>query len=280
MRIGMNLLLWGVEIDSSHLPVLEMLRSAGYDGVEIPVVGQPDAEIAALRRATETLGLAVTTATFIPPEANPISPDAAVRRAALALIAQRIDAAAALGADLLVGALYQAHKVFTGLPPTEDEWRRSADFLRAAGERAAAAGIRLGLEFLNRFEVHLVNTSERAARMVRDVGLASVGVLYDTHHAHIEDPDARSALPAVRGELLHVHASESHRGTLGTGRVDWSGTFEALAAIGYDDWVVVEAFGTRDPGLVAAANVWRNAFESEEQLARDAIGFLRARLRR
>jgi D-psicose/D-tagatose/L-ribulose 3-epimerase len=36
-KIGMNLLLWGTEINESLFPVLEEIKRAGYDGVEIPI---------------------------------------------------------------------------------------------------------------------------------------------------------------------------------------------------------------------------------------------------
>ncbi|MFP6654704.1 MAG: TIM barrel protein, partial [Myxococcota bacterium] len=132
------------------------------------------------------------------------------------------------------------------------------------------------LEFLNRFEVYLINTAEAAARMCAEVGLDNVGVLYDTHDANIEDPDPSLALPMTGEHLFHVHLSESHRGTLGTVQVKWAETFGALRAMDYRGWLTIEAFGTDDASIVHAANVWRNAFESPEQLYRDGFAFIRA----
>jgi D-psicose/D-tagatose/L-ribulose 3-epimerase len=138
--------------------------------------------------------------------------------------------------------------------------------------------VRLGLEFLNRFEVFLINTSADCKRMVEDVGLDNVGVHYDTHHANIEDPAPAAALANIREVINHVHLSESHRGTLGTGQVDWDGTFAALEAIDYSGWLVIESFGTADPELAVAANVWRNAFASPEEVYQEGIRFIRQRV--
>ena len=33
----MNLLLWGTEINDSLFPVLEQIKSLGFDGVEVPI---------------------------------------------------------------------------------------------------------------------------------------------------------------------------------------------------------------------------------------------------
>jgi len=278
VKIGMNMLLWGIQITPAHIPVFGRLAAAGYDGVEIPVVGQSQADLKAMARACDDLGLARTAAAFVGADANPISPDPAVRRAAVDNLKKGIDDARLIGADILVGGIYQAHKYFTGAGPTPDEWQWSADYLRCCGEYGQQLGVRLGLEFLNRFEVFLINTSADCKRMVQQVGLPNVGVHYDTHHSNIEEPDPREALRGCADVLNHVHLSESHRGTLGTGQVDWDANFAALREINYSGWLVIESFGTVDPALAAAANIWRNAFASPEEVYARGIEFIRARL--
>ncbi len=278
VKIGMNMLLWGIEITPQHIPVFEGLAAAGYDGVEIPVVGQSTADLKTMASACDDLDLARTAVAFVGAEVNPISPDPAIRAAAVDSLKKGIDDTVLIGADILVGGIYQSHKYFTGSGPTEQEWNWSADYLRTCGEYALQAGVRLGLEFLNRFEVFLINTSAECKRMVEQVGLDNVGVHYDTHHANIEDPDPRGALQNIGGVINHVHLSESHRGTLGTGQVDWDANFAALKDIDYSGWLVIEAFGITDPNLAAAANVWRNAFSSEEEVYRKGIEFIRHHL--
>jgi D-psicose/D-tagatose/L-ribulose 3-epimerase len=278
VKIGMNMLLWGIQIGPQHIPVFKSLAAAGYDGVEIPVVGQSREALKTMAAACDDLGLARTASAFVGADVNPISPDAAVRVAAIDNLKKGIDDSRLIGADILIGGVYQSHKYFTGSGPTQQEWDWSAEYLRTCGEYAQQAGVQLGLECLNRFEVFLITTSAECRRMVEQVGLDNVGVHYDTHHANIEDPNPREALQNIRGVLNHVHLSESHRGTLGTGQVDWDANFAALHEIDYEGWLVIEAFGTTDPDLAAAANVWRNAYESREEVYRSGIEFIRARL--
>ena len=278
VKIGMNMLLWGAETTSAHIPVFKGLAEAGFDGVEVSVVGQEAAELRTMRDALTDLNLATTASTFVPPEANPIAADAATRRAAVDYMKARIDETALMGSELLVGGIYQAHKVFSGCGPSAEEWQWSRDYLAEVGSYAASANIRLGLEFLNRFEVYLINTAADAARMCDHVGLDNVGVLYDTHHANIEDPDPAQALASMGKHLFHIHLSESHRGSLGTGQVKWQETFDALAAQNYQGWLTIEAFGTADAAIAGAANIWRNAFDSEAQLYRDGIAFIKRAL--
>ena len=278
VKIGMNMLLWGIEITPEHIPVFESLAAVGYDGVEIPVVGQSMEDLRTMASACDDLGLARTAVAFVGADVNPISPNPSVRAAAVDNLKKAVDDAKFIGADILVGGIYQAHKVFSGKNPTEEEWNWSAEYLRTCGVYAQKSGVRLGLEFLNRFEVYLINTSAECKRMVDQVGLDNVGVHYDTHHANIEDPDISLALLNIQSVVNHVHLSESHRGTLGTGQVDWDANFSALKAIDYQGWLVIEAFGNTDPDLAAAANIWRNAFNSPEEVYERGIEFIRARL--
>lgn len=280
VKIGMNMLLWGIETTPDKIPVFEGLAEAGFDGVEIPLVGQPTEQLKQMASACDSLGLERTASAFVGLEENPISSEPAIRAAAVENLKRAVDDANVIGANIIIGGLYQAHKYFTGRAATEDEWNWSAEYLHTAGEYAAQSGVSLGLEFLNRFEAFLVTNSADCKRMVKQVGLDNVGVHYDTHHANIEDPMPAVALHNIMSELNHVHLSESHRGTLGTGQVDWAANFAALIEIDYSGWLVIESFGTSDPDLAVAANVWRNVFSSREEVYREGIKFIREHLNR
>lgn len=278
VKIGMNMLLWGIETTPEKIPVFEGLAKAGFDGVEIPLVGQSQAQLKEMACACDGLGLQRTASAFVGLQENPISSDPAIRAAATENLKRAVDDANVIGAEIIIGGLYQAHKYFTGTAATADEWNWSAEYLHTVGEYAAKSGVSLGLEFLNRFEVFLITNSADCKRMVEQVGLDNVGVHYDTHHANIEDPAPGVALGNIKGVLNHVHLSESHRGTLGTGQVDWAANFSALKDLDYSGWLVIEAFGTSDPELAVAANVWRNAFTSEDELYRRGIEFIQENL--
>ena len=62
-------------------------------------------------------GLGCTAVTCIGPEANPISPDAAIRKAAVDRHKWAIEMTAILGADLLAGPFHSPLAVFSGEPP-------------------------------------------------------------------------------------------------------------------------------------------------------------------
>lgn len=275
MRYGFNLLLWTVHVEPRHHDVFGRLAELGYDGVEVPVgVGAP-AEYAALRRVIEAEGLATTACALATPEADPSSADASTRRAALAHLKERIDCAHELGSSLLVGPLYAAHRSFREPAPGEEARKLAADVFAEACEHAHGRGVTLCLEPLNRFEIQLVNTVEEALQVVEAVDHPRLKVHYDTHHAHIEEASHVAALERCGRHLGHVQLSESHRGTLGTGQVRWDDVARGLRAVGYEGWIVGEAFGTGVEHHSAAACVHRDCFESRDEVLSRALPFMR-----
>lgn len=276
MTPGLNLFLWTDEVTAAHRPLFDRLARLGYGAVEVPVLHTAaEAPYAAIRGWCEELGLARSSCAALPPSCNPASADPAVRAAARDTIRRSIDCSAALGATVLVGPLHSALGHFSGVAPTDDEWRWSVETMRAVGEHAAQAGIALSIEPLNRFECYLLNDQRSGARYVRDVGLANVGLLYDTFHAHIEEKDPAAALAEVLPLVNHFHVSENDRSTPGAGQVRWAETFATLKRGGWNGVLMVEAFGTALPALAAATRIWRPMFESQDRLAAEAIGFLR-----
>ena len=100
-------------------------------------------------------------------------------------------------------------------------------------------------------------------------------MMYDTFHANIEEKHIPQAIRTCRDYTVHVHISENDRSTPGSGHVDWDETFDTLKETGYNGWMVVEAFGLALPEIAAATKIWRRMYQSEEQLARDSLEFMK-----
>src|SRR5712691_3749954 len=230
MKLGMNMLLWSTDVSGPEfVPIFEMLRDVGYDGIEVPIFGGADVdELARLGERLDALGLVPLGVTARSEADSPISPDPQVRARALAATNAAVDGCAALGAKTLCGPIEAPLGVFSGTGPTDEERARSVEYLRAAAEYAASRDVTLVVEYLNRFEMYLVNCAADAAALVRAVDHPNCRLMYDTFHAHIEEKDPRSALHDCADLLVHVHASENDRGTPGTGQVAWDLTFSTL----------------------------------------------------
>jgi len=168
--------------------------------------------------------------------------------------------------------------LFSGAGPTDDEWKWGVESMRAVAEHAGKVGVTLAVECLNRFETYLLNSHADAARFVRDVDHTSCRMMYDTFHANIEEKNIAAALDSCKDVLAHVHISENDRSTPGAGNIKWEETFDALQAVGYDGWLTVEAFGQALPEIAEATKIWRRMYETEEQLASDALAFIKSQV--
>ena len=273
MKLGMNLLLWSGQLEERLLPILEQLKRIGYDGVEVPLFNL-DLDYSAWNNRLKDLGLGATAVTVRNGDDNPISPDARVRAKGIDATKRAIDCCRSVGASHLVGPFHSALGVFSGKGPTSDEWKWGVESLRIVAEHAGKVGVMLAIEPLNRFETYLLTTHADAARFAREVNHANCRIMYDTFHANIEEKNVLPVLQSINDMLCHVHISENDRSTPGQGNIRWRENFDALRMIGYQGWLVVEAFGLALPELAAATKIWRRMFDSELQLAKDAFEFI------
>ena len=279
MKIGMNLFLWTDAPEfSRHSARVEFIQRVGFDGVEFPVERMSASDIAKFSEQCDALGLGRTAvAVFDPSKYDPISPDKALRDASIRALDEFSAKARDIGADLLSGPFFQGLGRFSGAAATRDEWNRALDTLGEACTLAGRRGIRVALEPLNRFEMYFANTLSDAQRFVRELDLANVGILGDTMHSNIEELNVPQAYADAMPELMHVHISESTRGTPGSGHGVPPALFGALKAAGYDGYLTIEAFsGGTTPSMIPALCLWRNPDDNDEEIARKGYEFIRS----
>ncbi|MBV8584786.1 MAG: TIM barrel protein, partial [Verrucomicrobia bacterium] len=154
----MNLLLWATHVTEEHYPELEKIKAAGFDGVEVPIFGGDDGHYQKLRKKLDELDLKASAVTVATPEANPISPDPAIRKAATERLKTIARQSGILAADIMCGPFHQALGMFSGTGPSEDEFNRVAEVHREVADEAQRHGVCLAIEFLNRFECYFLNT--------------------------------------------------------------------------------------------------------------------------
>ena len=271
-KIGMNLLLWGTEINASLFPVLEQIKAAGYDGVEVPIFDTDPDHWESWRKKLDELELDRVAVTINGPDHHQISADASMRRKTLERNKMALECARVLGSSLLTGPYHSALGVFTGSKSSEEENKWAAENLYALADHANSMNITLGLEYLNRFESYLVSCTDELIALVDCVGHPNCQLMFDSFHANIEETNLGDAIKRMGNRLVHVQLSENHRGTLGAGHVDFSNILTALDEINYKGMVSIEAFSSK----LSAANIWRNMFDSEMQLVNDSIQYLKS----
>ncbi|MDH3651238.1 MAG: sugar phosphate isomerase/epimerase [Saprospiraceae bacterium] len=268
------MLLWTTNVDGSYQPILEDIKRVGFDGVEIPIGDGDAVSYRQLGKMIADLELGCTAVSSVFEDGNPASPDPAIRANAVEQLKWRIDMGAELGVDVIGGPFHSAFAYFSGEPPTPDERKRSTEVLRQAAEHAEGSGIILTPEALNRFECYLYNTLDEIAEMIHAVDHPNLKMIFDTHHAHIEEKSMASVIHKHKDVIAHVHISENDRGTPGTGQVAWDEVFSNLYEIGYDRWLTIEAFSRNNPEFASGINVWRNFAPTLNEIYEEGFAFI------
>src|SRR5215475_1050806 len=167
MKIGMNLLLWTAHLTKEHLPILEKIKKAGFDGIEAPIFDGDAKHYSTMKKELDKLGLKCSTVTVVDKTTNPISAQKETRAAALTRLKWALDMSSALGADVLAGPVHSALGEFSGQGPTDDEKKRGAEVMRSPAEHAKSVNVRIAVEYLNRFETYFLTTAADTAAFVK-----------------------------------------------------------------------------------------------------------------
>jgi D-psicose/D-tagatose/L-ribulose 3-epimerase len=276
MKFGINTFLWGVHFGPTDFHRLPAIKEAGFTGIEFAVLDPPNLPASAIRQELERVGLEGTAVGIVPGSLHLGSSDAGVRSRTQEHLKACIQATAEAGATLLSGPMYSPVGYLTGSRRTDDEWKWTVEGWQIIAPTAAAAGVEIGIEPLNRFETYFLNTAADAAKFCDEVGHPSVGILFDTFHANIEEKTAGEAVRAAGPHLKHLHTCENDRGTPGSGHVQWPEFFAAVKAVGYDRWMTIESFGFSLGELSAAAAIWRDLAPTPDDIAFEGVKFLRA----
>ena len=281
MRLGVCTWVWASPLgDADVLPLAERAAGLGFDVLELCVEDPDLVTVETLVEARERTGIEYSVCGAFGPDRDLAHPDAGPRANAAAYLDRLLELAAAIGSPHVCGPMYAA----VGKEPAVDddarkvEWERAVTGLATAARRAEELGVRLAIEPLNRFETDLVNTAEQGRALCEAIGSPAAGLLLDTFHMNIEETSIGEAIRASGDRLVHVHACENDRGTLGRAHVPWPEVFSALRDVGYDGQVVIEAFTPAVTTIARAVAMWRPLGATGDELATAGLAFLRQSL--
>jgi Sugar phosphate isomerases/epimerases len=245
------------------------------DFVEIALLNAPAVDAAHTRALLEKHGVRAVCSLGLPAvNWASVNPEGAVEHLKVAL-----DKTKELGGEALSGVTYGGIGERTGVPPTEAEYDNIARALDAAAKHAKALGVAFGIEPVNRYENHLINTGAQAAWMIEKVGADNIFIHLDTYHMNIEEKGAANGILDARDHLRYIHLSESDRGTPGEGTCDWDEVFGALAAIGFKGGLAMESFINMPPEVAYGLSVWRPVARNFEEVMDNGLPFLRNKAR-
>jgi D-psicose/D-tagatose/L-ribulose 3-epimerase len=275
MKFGANTFIWSDHFDPGQTALLDRLKQAGFDGVEIPLIEPEQKRVAEIRRTIERSGLECTVCSVLAPGLSTISDDADIRNKTQKHLERCIQTVAELGASVIAGPLYAPVGYLPGRRRTQEEWKHAVNCFQQLGPELDEFQITLAIEPLNRYETYFLNTAADAAQLCEEINHPKIGVLFDTYHANIEEKNIAQGIAACGPCLRHVHSCENDRGIPGTGHVDWLAVASALREGHYDGWLTIEGFGFSLGALSTAASIWRDLAPEAEDIAFKGLPFLR-----
>lgn len=275
-RFGAHAFIWRSSWEGDAAAVaIDAAATAGLDFIEIPVLRPEAFDVAMTKRLLAEAGLSATCSLGLPADASlPERPERAV-----AFLERVLGMVEAVGATALSGVVYGTLGATPGRPPTPQELDTVASSLRRAARTAAALGVRLGIEPVNRYETHLVNTAAQGLELLDAIDAPNVFLHLDTYHMNIEEKGFADPIRAAGERLGYIHLSESDRGTPGTGNVHWDEVFAGLADIDYAGDLVMESFVAVNPDIARATCLWRRVAPDSDTLVREGLAFLREKAR-
>jgi D-psicose/D-tagatose/L-ribulose 3-epimerase len=250
-------------------------REAGYAILEIPALDPASIDIAHTKAVLAEHDVRGVCSLGLDLDADISSADPAVVARGQARLADALAVVTGIGGDYLGGAVYSALAKYDH--PLDPRGRENMIAgLRTLARDAAAHGVTVGLEPVNRYESNAINTVADALAAIEEVGEPNVVVHLDVYHANIEETDFVSPVREAGDRLGYVHIGESHRGYLGTGTIDFPAFFGALRDTGYAGPVTFESFSRAvvSADLSDRLGVWRDLWSDGMDLATHARRFI------
>lgn len=276
MQFGIHSLLFTEAFVDKDLYLLDKCKRMGFDAVEILPFDPDHFPAQKVKQTAADLGLTINTGYGMPEKYNIISPDEKIRKEGLEFSKRLIDLSNEVGARVFGGMIYCGWGYLTGRMRTEQEWKWGVEgYQQIAAHARSTSDLILGIEPVNRFESHFINTAADAVKFIQDVGSPNVKVHLDTFHMIREEDNITQAVLTAGPYLGYVHACENQRGIPGRGLMPWVEFFKALKKTGYDGCITIESF---DPDMASIAKlccIWRKLADSPEQLATEGLAHLK-----
>ncbi|HEX6514809.1 MAG TPA: sugar phosphate isomerase/epimerase family protein [Nocardioidaceae bacterium] len=281
-RLGVHALVWvGGWSEPEARRAVASTAAAGFDLIELPALDPASIDPDLTARLLEEHRLSVAVSLGLDESTDVASEDPDVVAAGRRRLDLALDLVRDIGGDYLGGVIYGKLGRYTS-PLTERARANSVETIALLADRAAESGITLGLEFCNRYETNVLNTTEQTLRFIADTRRDNVVAHLDTYHMNIEETSFTEPVraAAAAGRLGYVHVGESHRGPLGTGTVPWQDFFAALREVGYAGTITFESFSSAvvHPTLSSTLAIWRDLWDDSTELATGALAFLRSHL--
>ncbi|WP_052667143.1 sugar phosphate isomerase/epimerase family protein [Nitriliruptor alkaliphilus] len=277
-ELGVNTWVWVSPLTDERLAELApRVRGWGFEVIELPVEAPGDWDPGFASEILAEHDLRASVVLVMGEGRELVATDAGTVASTQDYLRHVVDVAQVVGAPVIAGPAYASVGRTWRLTPDE---RRAAyaelrEHLAPVVDHAASAGVRLGVEPLNRYETSLLNTVDQCLEALEGLPPEHCGIAFDVYHANIEEQDVPDAIRRAGDRIVHVQVCANDRGAPGADHLDWPGIIGALDDVGYAGPLVIESFTAENATIATAASIWRPLAVSQDAIATDGIEFLR-----
>jgi sugar phosphate isomerase/epimerase len=235
---------------------LSKISDYGYAGVELAIRDPKLVNIDDLSSMLQKFGLSVpaigTGQAWGEEGLSFTDPDLEIRKAAIERIKSHIPLAERFNAVIIIGLVRGITK--PGLKQEQAiDWLCEA--LIQCCSTAKTYGVRLALEPINRYETTLINNVAQGIELISTVGMDNFGLLLDTFHMNIEEPNIEESIQLCGNRIFHFHVADSNRWYPGGGHLDFGSILKKLHETGYKGFVSGEFLAHPDSDTAAKNNL-------------------------
>ncbi|MCL6218580.1 sugar phosphate isomerase/epimerase family protein [Zunongwangia pacifica] len=215
--------------------LMEKVKSLGLDGVQLSGdCRQYDAK--EVRDAADLFNLEIFA--IDPFNCEPPEPQQANIETAVAFYKDVIDFAVQVKAPWV--SLQGLPKWTINCNTANDCWEMLVHCCKTLDAYAQLKKVKIAYECVNRYESSMIHTAEKGMELIKAVGHRNFGLVLDSFHMHIEEPDPIEALRKAKGLLFSYHISDSNRSGIGRGQVDFVKHHAVLEEIGFEGPIMIE----------------------------------------
>ena len=185
----------------------KLIKSLGYDGIELTVRDPRLLDIPKVKALTIDQGFpvsAIGTGQAYGEEGISFSdPDPSIRRQAIDRIKSQVDLASELNSLVIIGLI-------RGIVEDDNDPEQADQWIIEALDECASVNptVRLAIEPCNRYEANTINTVDQGLSLLKKLGKDNVGLLLDSFHMNIEEPDIYQSIKNADQQIFHFHIAD------------------------------------------------------------------------
>ncbi|MES3708631.1 sugar phosphate isomerase/epimerase [Pseudomonas putida] len=242
MRIG--IVTWTLGLTDPNKTVAKA-RELGLDAIQY-AGDYRDCSGSALKKAADDAGVAILA--IDPFNAGPTEPQQASEAGAIAYFRKVVDFAVEAGH---VPVTLQGLSQWTrNCPDQASACQRLLACCKAVDAYAQEKGVRTLYEVCNHYEVPLIHTSDACRELIGQVGGNNLRMILDSFHMNVNERDPLQTIRRNAAFTAIYHISDSGRGGIGSGHIDFRAQYDALMASGFTGDVAIEpVLAHRTPSL-------------------------------